>query len=144
MLTISSSDGTAGICEGLCPQGIIQRAVDEAIAKENWERLRVLFLGGGGPFEASPGEGGLASECDASQVPLELIISSQVKDKEDLVTALLDFGACADGNLFCEKPPILAALEKEEFDIATKLIQEGANMACVSNQPHLQTKVLFY
>ena len=118
--------------------------MDDAIEKENWERLRVLFLGGGGPYEACPGEGGLASECDASQVPLELLISSQVKDKKDLVTALVDFGACVDGPLFCQKPPILAALEKEEFEIATKLIQEGAIMDCVLNQPHLQTKVLFH
>lgn len=129
------------IGEGLCPQNIIQKAVDDAIGKENWERLRVLFLGGGGPYDACPGEGGLASECDASQVPLELLVSSPVKDKKTLVTALLDFGACLNGLPSCEKPPVVAALEREEFEIATSLIQEGADLACLSNQPRLRTKV---
>ena len=138
-----SSDGTMNIGGEFCPPAIIQRAVDDAIAKENWEGLRVLFLGGGGPYEACPGEGGLASSCSASHVPLELLISSKVTDKKELVRTLLEFGACVDGPLLCQKPPLLAALEMEEFDIVTMLIQEGAEMTCVLNQPHLQTKVVF-
>ena len=143
IVILFSSDGTATIYEGLCPQHIIQRAVDDAVAKQNWESLHVLFLGGGGPYDACPGGGGLASRCSASRVPLEHVISSQVKDKKELVCALLESGACIDGLLLCDKPPLLAALEKEEFEIVTKLIQEGAHMACVSNQTHLKTKVLF-
>ena len=125
----------------MCPQHIIQRAVDDAVANKNWERLRVLLLGGGGPHVACPGEGGLASDCDVSQVPLENVISSQVKDKYDLVTVLLDFGAPVNGLAFCLQPPLLAALEKGEFGIVTKLINEGADMGCISHQPYLQTKV---
>ena len=125
----------------LCPRHIIQRAVDEAGARENWDRLGLLFLGGGGPHFACHREGGLASDCDASKVPLELVISSQVRDKLNLVSSLLDFGACVDGLVSCQQPPLLVALEKREFDIVSELIQRGAKMDCISDQPYLQTKV---
>ena len=104
----------------------------------------MLFLGGGGPYDACPGEGGLASGCDTSGVPLELVISSKVAEKKDLVSVLLEFGACVNGLAVCEKRPLLAALEMEEFEIATRLIQERAQMGCVEHQPHLQTKVMIY
>ena len=125
----------------LCPRHIIQRAVDEAVARENWDRLALLFLGGGGPHFACYREGGLASDCDASKVPLELVISSQVRDKLNLVSSLLDFGACVDGLVSCQQPPLLVALEKREFEIVSELIQKGAKMDCISDQPYLQTKV---
>lgn len=136
------SDGTSNIDEMLCSQSIIQRAVDDAISKQSWERLRVLFLGGGGPFLACPDEGGLASGCDASQVPLDLLIQSQVAEKLCLVSTLLELGAHVDGLPLCEKPPLLVALENEEFGIASELIEAGADVACALNQPHLQTKVV--
>ena len=135
------SDGTVNIGEELCFSTIIQRAVDDAISKQSWERLRVLFLGGGGPFDAFPGDGGLASGCDASQVPLDLLIASNVAEKSGLVSVLMEFGARVDGLPSCEKPPLLVALETEEFSIATELIDEDADVACALNQPHLQTEV---
>lgn len=135
-------DGTSNIDERLCSQTIIQRAVDDAISKQSWERLRVLFLGGGGPLLACPDEGGLASGCDASQVPLDLLIQSQVAEKLCLVSTLLELGAHVDGLPLCEKPPLLVALETEEFGIANELIEVGADVACALNQPHLQTKVM--
>ena len=134
-------DGTSNVDERLCSQAIIQRAVDDAISKQSWERLRVLFLGGGGSFLACPDEGGLASGCDASQVPLDLLIQSQVAEKLLLVSTLLELGANVDGLPLCEKPPLLVALETEEFGIANELIEVGADVACVLNQPRLQTKV---
>lgn len=135
-------EGTLNIDEGLCSQTIIQKAVDDAISKQSWERLRVLFLGGGGPFLACPGEGGLAGGCDASQVPLDLLIQSQVEEKLCLVSTLLEAGAHVNGLPLCEKPPLLVALETEEFGIANELIEAGADVACAFNQPHLQTKVV--
>lgn len=129
------------IDELLCSKSLIQRVVDDAISKQSWKRLHVLFLGGGGPYGACPGEGGLASECDASQVPLDLVILSQVADKTCLVSTLLEFGAPVDGLPQCEKPPLLVALENEEFGIATELIETGANVDCASERPHLRTKV---
>ncbi|XP_022800232.1 TPR and ankyrin repeat-containing protein 1-like isoform X2 [Stylophora pistillata] len=129
-----------GVNEAFCSQIIIQRAVDDAVSKQNWERLRVLFVGGGGPYDAPVGKGGLASGCDSSQVPLDLVIASSVAYKSNLLTVLLEFGACVDGLPLCKKPPLLIALEIEEFDIASKLISEGAHLACVSNQPQLQSK----
>ena len=116
--------------------------MDDAISKQSWERLRVLFLGGGGPFLACPDEGGLASGCDASQVPLDLLMRSQVAEKLCLVSTLLELGAHVDGLPLCEKPPLLVALENEEFAIANELIEAGADVACALNQPHLQTKVV--
>ena len=116
--------------------------MDDAISKQSWERLRVLFLGGGGPFLACPDEGGLASGCDASHVPLDLLIQSQVTEKLCLVSTLLELGAHVDGLPLCEKPPLLVALENEEFAIASELIEAGADVACALNQPHLQTKVV--
>lgn len=130
-----------GVDEGFCSQVIIQRAVDDAISKQDWERLGVLFVGGGGPYDAPVGEGGLASGCDSSQVPLDLVIASSVAYKSNLLTVLLEFGACVDGLPLCQKPPLLTALEMEEFDIASKLISEGAHLARVSNQPQLHSKV---
>ena len=141
MSCFHTSDGTMGVDEGFCSQVIIQRAVDDAISKQDWERLGVLFVGGGGPYDALVGEGGLASGCDSSQVPLDLVIASSVAYKSNLLTVLLEFGACVDGLPLCQKPPLLTALEMEEFDIAAKLISEGAQLACVSNQPQLHSKV---
>ena len=135
-------DGTSNIDESLCSQTIIQRAVDDAISQQSWERLRVLFLGGGGPFLACPDEGGLASGCDASQVPLDLLLQSQVAEKLCLVSTLLELGAHVDGLPLCEKSPLLVALETEQFGIANELIEAGADVTCALNQPHLQTKVV--
>ena len=78
---------------------------------------------------------GWQSDCDASKVPLECVISSQVKDKLNLVSSLLDFGACVDGLVSCHQPPLLVALEKKEFEIVSELIQKGAKMDCISDQP---------
>lgn len=127
---------------GFCSPALIQRAVDDAISKHNWERLCMLFAGGGGPYDACIGEGGLASGCDASQVPLDLVIAAKVADKLNLLSVLLEFGACVDGLPLCKKPPLLVALEMEEFDIASELISEGAHLACVSNQLQLRSKVV--
>ena len=135
-------DGTSNIDEGLCSQTIVQRAVDDAISQQSWERLHVLFLGGGGPFMTCPDEGGLASCCDASQVPLDLLIQSHLAEKSSLVSTLLELGAHVDGLAICEKPPLLVALETKQFDIANGLIEAGADATCALNQPHLQTKVV--
>lgn len=59
-------EGTMIIGGELCPRHVIQRAVDETVAKENWDRLALLFLGGGGLHFACYREGGLASDCDGS------------------------------------------------------------------------------
>ena len=120
---------------------IVQRAVQDAVMKKDWERLRVLFLGGGGPTEAFYGEGGIASECDTSQVPLDLVVASKVSDKTNLISALLMNGACVRGLPESEKPPLLVALEMEDYSTATVLLDQGADILCASQVSHLQTKV---
>ena len=74
---------------------------------------------------------GIAIECDASCVPLELLIESDVKDLHRLVSRLLECGALPDGLKGCKRPPLLTAMELMKFPIAVTLLRNKADPSCV-------------
>ncbi|KAJ7371752.1 Hsp90 cochaperone [Desmophyllum pertusum] len=79
--------GESQITCPLSPQ-VLQFLVKEACEKNEWKKLRFLYLG----TAASKTSRGLATECHASCVPLDLLIESDVNNLHKLVTVLLEHG----------------------------------------------------
>ena len=97
------------------------------IERKEWDKLRVLFIGGGGPSRHTLGEGGLAPDIDASVVPLGEVIHHFRSKQTLLMTTLLELGASAnaiDGSTFI---PLKEAIEKEDEALVEKLVQMGAD-----------------
>ena len=106
---------------------MLQFLVKDASEKKDWNELRFLYLGSA-PNRSSRG---LASECDASYVPLDLLIESNVEDVHSLVKVLLQRNAFADGLRGCARPPLLAAMEMMNFPLAATLLRNNADSACI-------------
>ena len=108
---------------------VLQFLVKDASEKKEWKKLRFLYLGSA----SSPASRGLAieSECDASSVPLDLLIKSDVKDVHSLVKSLLQHNASVNGLRNCAKPPLLAAMEMMNFPLAVTLLRKNADPACI-------------
>ena len=119
----------------LSPQ-ILQFLVKDVSDKKDWKKLRFLYLGTAAT-KTSKGlasectSKGLAAECDASCVPLELLIESDFKDLNKLVTLLLQHGASPTGLRGCVRPPLLVAMEMRKFSLAVTLLRSSADPACV-------------
>ena len=62
-----------------------------------------------------------------SFVPLEMVLQSDVQDKEQLVEELLGRGANPDGGPNCTRTPLQLAIDKKDYRIAACLLQYGAN-----------------
>ena len=105
----------------------MQFLVKDASDKNEWRKLRFLYLGTAG----SKTSRGLASECDASCVPLDLLIESDVKDVNKLVALLLQHGASPTGLRGCTRPPLLVAMEMMNFPLAVTLLKENADPSCI-------------
>lgn len=76
----------------------------------------------------------LGLECNVLNVPLELVVMSQVDDKERLVSQLLISGACVNGSLGCTKPPLVLVLEAGDLSLASVLVDNEADLTCVFQQ----------
>ena len=100
----------------------------EASEKKEWKKLRFLYLGS---TTASKMATGVAFRCDASCVPLDLLIESDIGDLHNLVPLLLSRGALPDGLKGCKRPPLLAALEMMKFPLAVTLLRNKADPSCV-------------
>ena len=70
---------------------------------------------------------GWAAECDASCVPLDLVLAFEVINHEELVTVLLQQNACAKGLPESSKSPLSVCLEMDKLDLAVILLQHGAD-----------------
>ena len=99
----------------------------DASEKKEWKKLRFLYLG----TAASKTSRGIASDCDASCVPLDLLIESDVKDLNKLVILLLQYGASPTGLRGCVRPPLLVAMEMRKFSLAVTLLRNNADPSCV-------------
>ena len=99
----------------------------DASEKKDWKKLRFLYLG----TAASKTAKGLASECEASYVPLDLLIESDFKDLDKLVTLLLKHGASPTGLRGCVRPPLLVAMKIRKFSLAVTLLRNNADPSCV-------------
>lgn len=119
-------DGESQITCTLSPQ-LLQYAIKDASKKKAWDKLRFLFLG----TAASKTSKGLACDCDASCVPLDLLIQSDVKDLHNLVILLLQRGASPTGLRGCVRPPLLVAMEMMKFPLAVTLLRNNADPSCI-------------
>ena len=106
---------------------VLQRLVKEASEKNEWKKLRFLYLGATGNKTSR----GIAFECEASCVPLDLLIESNVEDLHNLVTLLLQRGALPDGLRGCRRPPLQASMEKMKFSLAVTLLRNNADPSCI-------------
>lgn len=113
------------------PNPILEKLIKQLVEKRTWDKLHVLYLGGGGPQRYSPGEGGLATGIDASGIPIELVFEAGDKYRVPLVVALLDNGASANGLGKREKCPLELAVENENYNMVVTLLQYNADPACL-------------
>ena len=123
-------DGTSSVTCSV-PNPILETLVKQLVEKRTWDKLHVLYLGGGGPQRYAPGEGGLATGIDASGIPIELVMDAGDKYRVPLIGALLENGACSDGLGKREKSPIEQAVENEDYNMVVTLLQHSANPACL-------------
>lgn len=99
--------------------------------KKAWEKLHVVYLGGGGPQRYSPGEGGLATGINAAEVPIELVFEAGEKFRVPLIVALLENGASANGLKKRRKNPLELAIEAEDYRLVVTLLQYNADPTCI-------------
>lgn len=105
--------------------------IKDVVEKEEWEILRFLFLGAREQQSSSLKAGALASDCDASCVPLDLVLQSGVSDQGRLLAALLNQGALHEGLPKRKVTPLQVALETENYRFAVVLLKRGADPSCV-------------
>ena len=120
------ADGESRITCHFSPD-TLQHLVKEASQRSEWKKLRFLFLGSAASMAAR----GVCFECDASCVPLDLLIESNVEDLHNLVFHLLQRGALPDGLKECRRPPLLAAMEMRKFPLAVTLLRNQADPSCI-------------
>lgn len=130
LFVIFVEDGTSSVTCSV-PNPILENLVKQLVEKKTWDKLHVLYLGGGGPQRFSPGEGGLATGIDASGIPIELVLDAGDRYRVPLIGALLENGASSDGLGKREKSPIEQAMENEDYNMVVTLLQYNANSACI-------------
>ena len=101
---------------------------------KHWNKLRILYLGGGGSTPQPLEEGGLATNIDASSVPLGEIIRHFGPKQYLFISSLLENGASA--NLIAESDiiPLDEAMGQKDYPIVEKLVRGGANCCVASNE----------
>ena len=98
---------------------------------KNWNKLRILYLGGGGSTPQPLGGGGLATNIDASSVPLGEVILHFGPKQYLLISSLLENGASANMIAGSDVIPLDEAMIQEDYPIMEKLVRAGAN-CCVA------------
>ena len=91
----------------------------------------MLFLGGDSQRGFPKGRGGVATGCNAGVVPVDQVLASCVADRDKLIAILLDHGALANGLHGCKEPPLLVAMEMEEYALAHTLLKHGADSLAI-------------
>ena len=97
------------------PKCFVQMLISESVDKQAVQNLSVLFCDG------------WAAECDASCVPLDLVLASEVINREKLVRILLQQNAHSKGLQKSSKSPLSVCLEMDKLDLAVILLQHGAD-----------------
>ena len=117
------------------PNNILEKLSKQLTEKRAWDKLHVLYLGGGGPQRYSPGEGGLATGINASDVPIELVFEAGEKYRVPLIVALLEDGAQPNGLQKRKECPLELAMEGEDYHLVVTLLQYNADPACIVTKP---------
>ena len=125
-------DGTSALTAPL-PSELVTRLTEDVIKMKNWNKLRILYLGGGGSTPQPLGEGGLATNIDASSIPLGEIIRHFGPKQYLLISALLENGASANLIAGSDIIPLNEAMRQEDYPIVEKLVRGGAN-CCVASK----------
>lgn len=128
---VSHADGTSSIQFNI-PQNFIQTVINKAVADRDWNRLHLLFLGGGGEKQYKKGSGGLATGCDASSVPLEEVIRNDLPDLGKFINILLDHTANANPPKG-RKSPLDVAIELGKIDVASMLMDRNNKSGADAN-----------
>ena len=115
------------------PSQLIKKLTSSVIQKGDWHKLKTLYLGGGGPTSQPKGDGGLATDTDASSVPLGEIIRQSTGSDEllPLVSVLLKHGASANAIDGSAVIPLDEAMTLRNLALVQKLIHNGANPCVV-------------
>lgn len=113
------------------PSQLLNRLTLKVIKKRDWHKLRILYLGGGGPTSQPIGDGGLATGIDASKVPLGEIIRSSVPERLPLISALLKHGASANAIKGSDVIPLDEAMRLQNQPLVEKLVHNGADPCVV-------------
>lgn len=110
---------------------MLKKLTSKVIEKKEWHKLRILFLGGGGPTSQPTGDGGLAAGIDASTVPLGEIIRSFGPEGLPLVSVLLKQGSSANAIKGSDVIPLDEAMRLQNLPLVEKLVHNGANPCVV-------------
>lgn len=87
----------------------------------------------------------LAHEVTKVSVPLEMILKSDVKDKQKLVVELLAHGASPNGGPNCMITPLQLAVNSRDYKMAVCLLQHGADPSKIleTNEKFDRTEVIY-
>lgn len=109
------------------PQASLQEIHDEAVESANWDLLRLLYLGGGGPHKYEIRKGGLCTGFNrAENVPIEDVVSASFSFKPETIAVLLENGANVDG-LRGNANPLITSASKKEVEVMQVLLNHRAN-----------------
>lgn len=97
------------------------------IKKKDWHKLKILYLGGGGPSFLPVGAGGLATNIDTANVPLGEVIHNLGLEEPLLISVLIENGASVNVIEGSDVIPLNEAMEKDQLPLVEKLVQNGAN-----------------
>ena len=114
------------------PSQLLTEVTNKVIERKDWDKLRVLYIGGGGPSTQALGRGGLATNIDASSVPLGEVIHHFHSKQPVLMSALLENGASANKIGGSQIIPLEEALKRGDLPLVEKLLQKGGN-CCVAS-----------
>ena len=135
--------GTSSILYSV-PHDVTQKVINKAVAEKDWNRLHVLFMGGGGGRRFQKGSGGLGTGCDASIVPLEDVIRCDFPDLTKFISILMEHKASVDPQKG-SKGPLDVAIELEKFEVVNILMDrsnnKGTSVKTSSSLPHKVTEL---
>ena len=116
------------------PRYLLVNLLNYVIETKDWNKLKVLYLGGGGPSSLPVGVGGLATNTDIVNVPLgEVIRHLGLKDPL-LISVLVEHGASVNLIRGSDVIPLDEAMNKEQLPLVEMLVQKGANCCATDNE----------
>lgn len=116
------------------PRYLLVNLLNYVIETKDWNKLKVLYLGGGGPSSLPVGVGGLATNIDIVNVPLgEVIRHLGLKDPL-LISVLIGHGASVNLIGGSDVIPLNEAMNKERLPLVEMLVQKGANCCATDNE----------
>ncbi|XP_044176625.1 uncharacterized protein LOC114955374 [Acropora millepora] len=127
LLSVVAESGDTTSIQFEIPQNLTQKMIDKAVINKDWNRLYVLFMGGGGEKRFKKGSGGLGTGCDARNIPLDRIIHCDFPDLETFMKILLDHNAVAREDL------LGVAVRLNKFGVANMLMDEIPTAADVQS-----------